>query len=775
MRLLYWLVFFPFQTSLLLLFMGNELVRLVGMALGFSPPIMDGPPIVDHRCSIIILNWNGRHLLEESLPAVERAVQFSGAEHEVIVVDNGSTDDSIDWIRDNHPGARIMALPENLGFGEGNNRGVEAARHEIVVLLNNDMVVSEDFLSPLMGPFSEPETFAVTSQILFPQNKRREETGNTRTHLEWGYGHFSHQPIRKHHYRRRYLPVAWAGGGSSAFHRKRFLELGGFSPLFSPCYVEDTDLSYRAWRRGWKILLAAHSQVLHKHRSSTSARFTPAALERLLEERKLWYLWKNFQLRKVAIHLLLLPVHFGHKLSPSTYLRALRKLGSVLAARLRAPRRRISEPLTRAWVDHPLLYLQHVQGQRKLPARPRLRILIVSAYLPRLGQHGGGNRVFCLLQEAARKHDLSLISFVESDREAADRTEVEALCKRTEIVYRSHYSPVSPFPYEPFEEFNSQEFRDRLEKVLTEEDFDLVHFEWPQMAQYADLTSHIPRLVTEIEVQYAAHYSQVPFESNLFLKARKLYNTLQTFYRELQMCRTVEQVVCVTDVDRNYLSGYLPKDRLSVINTGVDTEYFTTNGVPQPDPNSLVFVGAFRHQPNVDAMHYFCREIFPRVREERPETHLFIVGSSPPPSICELGSQPGITVTGYVEDIRPFYASAQVVVVPLRTGVGIRGKILEGWAAGKAMVATPLSCFGIRATHGENIMIARDSNEFGLWTLALLDNPDFCRQLGQRGRKTAERFYDWSLLGEEMIELYESLALREHHRTSHREAGRASR
>ena len=108
--------------------------------------------------------------------------------------------------------------------------------------------------------------------------------------------------------------------------------------------------------------------------------------------------------------------------------------------------------------------------------------------------------------------------------------------------------------------------------------------------------------------------------------------------------------------------------------------------------------------------------------------------SSPPHSIQDLGSHPQITVTGYVDDIRPFYCRAQVFVVPLRTGVGIRGKILEGWASGRAVVATSLACSGLRAVHGENVLVADRPEEFAQWTLALLRNPEYCQKLGESGR-----------------------------------------
>ncbi len=757
-RLLLWLLFLPIQMLLGLLFVAAELVRV--LLHPFKPRKLGLHPPGSELCSIVILNWNGRHLLEESIPALVQAVRKTGKPHEILVVDNSSEDDSIAWLNQRYPDVRILALNRNYGFGEGNNRGVEAASHGIVVLLNNDMIVSEDFIEPLLGAFSDPSVFAVASQVFFPAGKRREETGNTRGWMKWGYLNLSHDPIEDYHYSRRYLPVLWAGGGASAFDRAKFLALGGFSGIFSPCYFEDTDLSYRAWRRGWKVLVAAHSQVLHKHRSSSSSRFSASALSRLIEQRRLWYLWKNYPLAELLRCLMWFPVQLTVKASVADYLGALKKAPYVLFSRLWEPRHVFGHRRIFHWIKHPLSYLNFFYPDRAeagRASRSRLRVLAVSAYLPHLGYHGGAGRVFQLLIRVALKHDVSLLTFVETERESEEVVQIEPHCKRVETVLRRAFRPVSLYPYEPFEEFNTDEFRARMEKLLTGQDFDIIHYEWTQMAQYADLAPRLPSLMTEIEVNYAAHQSQVRYEESTVRRLKRFYDTLQTLYREVEMCRKIDRVICVTDVDKDFLRGYLPSEKLEVINTGVDTQYFRPGASQLIEPNSVAFVGAFRHQPNIDAMTYFCSEVFPLILDQVPKARLYIVGSSPPEAILKLGNHPQIEVTGFVPDIREYYRKAQVIVVPVRTGVGIRGKILEGWAAGKAMVATPVACLGIRAIHGENIMVADSPGDFATWTVALLRNPDFCLKLARAGRRTAERHYDWAHLGEQLVATYEAM------------------
>ena len=173
-----------------------------------------------------------------------------------------------------------IPLNENHGFGGGYNRAVAQVDWEIVVLLNNDMLVAEDFAEYLLAPFATDDTlFAVTAQIfLQDQTRRREETGRTSARLRWGEIEYAHLPVD---HLDGPVPVLWAGGGSSAVSRDKFMALGGFDEVFNPFYMEDVDLSLRAWRRGWSTLFEPRSTVQHRHRSSTS-RLDPAYVDAVI-------------------------------------------------------------------------------------------------------------------------------------------------------------------------------------------------------------------------------------------------------------------------------------------------------------------------------------------------------------------------------------------------------------------------------------------------------------------------------------------------------------
>jgi len=126
-------------------------------------------------------------------------------------------------------------------------------------------------------------------------------------------------------------------------------------------------------------------------------------------------------------------------------------------------------------------------------------------------------------------------------------------------------------------------------------------------------------------------------------------------------------------------------------------------------PARILFTGMMAHPPNADAAGFFAREVLPRVQSQVPDAEFWIVGRDPSPAVKALAAVPGVVVTGFVADMRPYLAQAAVVVVPLRFGSGMRQKILEAWAMQKCVVSTSIGAEGLDARHGENILLADDA------------------------------------------------------------------
>lgn len=263
--------------------------------------------------TIQILNWDGLHLLKECLPALAEAVRrrsiLPGLKHEILVVDNGSQDGSLGYLREQFPEVRVLTLDRNYGFSIGNNRGFEAVHSDVVVLLNNDMVVASDFLQPLLTPFADPKVFAVSSQIFFSEpGKRREETGKTKGTFENGFFRLWHDEVLPGDEKRAPIPIFWAGGGSCAIDVRKLRAIGGFDTLYHPFYVEDADIGWQAWKRGWKCFFAPQSHVVHKHRGTSRPKFGDDFVDSTIRRNQFLFIWKNvIETRLILQHLLGLP------------------------------------------------------------------------------------------------------------------------------------------------------------------------------------------------------------------------------------------------------------------------------------------------------------------------------------------------------------------------------------------------------------------------------------------------------------------------------------
>ncbi|MDE2491335.1 MAG: glycosyltransferase, partial [Elusimicrobia bacterium] len=172
----------------------------------------------------------------------------------------------------------------------------------------------------------------------------------------------------------------------------------------------------------------------------------------------------------------------------------------------------------------------------------------------------------------------------------------------------------------------------------------------------------------------------------------------------------------------------------------------------------LVYVGHYPHYPNEEAVVRFCRRILPRIRRRRPDATFAIVGSSPTEAVLRAAREtPGVSVTGTVPDVRPHLAEAAVFVAPIRLGRGIKGKVLEAFAMGLPVVASPLAAEGLGARPGRELLAARGDAAFADAVVALLDSPARRAELGAAGRRFAVERCDWNRLAQGLGDVYDEL------------------
>ena len=282
--------------------------------------------------SAVIPNWNGKELLQRNLPSLVEALDYNGGDYEIVVVDDASTDGSPQFIRDAYPFVRLVRLERRLGFSGAVNSGVKQAKYDMLLLLNSDIRVPRDFLSPLLSYFHDEKTFAVSNKAMEDEN-----TVLTRPHyMEFRYG-FMREAYTSTENEPTY--AFGASGGHALFDRKKFLQLGGFDEIYSPFYYEDADLSYRAWKRGYRVYYEPNSIVYHEHQATIGKSFSKRYIAFIFNRNRLIFLWKNLTDSKLIFqHCLFIPAYllyhsFKNPFIFLSFLAALLKLPSVFAAR----------------------------------------------------------------------------------------------------------------------------------------------------------------------------------------------------------------------------------------------------------------------------------------------------------------------------------------------------------------------------------------------------------------------------------------------------------
>jgi glycosyltransferase involved in cell wall biosynthesis len=195
-----------------------------------------------------------------------------------------------------------------------------------------------------------------------------------------------------------------------------------------------------------------------------------------------------------------------------------------------------------------------------------------------------------------------------------------------------------------------------------------------------------------------------------------------------------------------------PQQSTLVVGNGVDTAHFAPPADRRrAEPPTVVFLGNLGHEPNSDAALFLLREIIPLIQKTRPEVRGLIVGTDPPAVLQDLTGG-GAEVTGWVEDVRPFLWQASVVLQPMRTGTGIKNKLLEAWAAGAPVVSTQLGMQGTPAQADRNILLGRTAQELADQALRIIDDPALGESLGQAGMQTVAQDMTWQAMAGTLLQ-----------------------
>jgi polysaccharide biosynthesis protein PslH len=290
-------------------------------------------------------------------------------------------------------------------------------------------------------------------------------------------------------------------------------------------------------------------------------------------------------------------------------------------------------------------------------------------------------------------------------------------------------------------DYASRAYADRVRALAARWTPDLVQLEYHVMGQYVAAlhACEAPRVLVEHEPAVRS----APYLVSRGAVARWLNARDRANWRRFEAAtlRKVHAVVVFTDLDRKALRALVPEAHVVTIPLGAEIPDDPLNPAGAMPP-TVVFVGSFVHPPNVEAAVRLARAIFPQVHARVPDARLYIVGAQPPPEVMRLAGS-SIVVTGFVPEVKPYLDRAAVVVAPLSSGGGMRVKVLEALAAGKAVVATTVAVEGLGVAGGEQLFLADSDTSFAEAVIRLLVSPGERVALAGRARAWACRNLGW--------------------------------
>ena len=612
------------------------------------------PPAVS-----IVIPVYGHH--DHTFNCLRSLARFTALERvEVIVVDDASPQPAAQAMA-GVEGVRWLRAGVNGGFIASCNLGAAAARGEFLVLLNNDIQVTADWLGALLAVFdSRPDAGLVGARLVYPDGRLQEAGGIVwRDGSAWNWGR-GDDPERPPY---RYLrAVDYCSGACLALRMRDWQALEGFDRAYAPAYYEDTDLAFRVRQLGKRVYYQPQATIIHYEGVSSGTEESRGVKRHQLINRETFLArWRG-----------VLATHRPNAVAPA----------------LEADRGALARVLV---VEACMITPDHDSGSVRMQAMLELMVTL-------------GCKV----------------SFV------ADNLE-----------YRQPY--VRDLQQAGVEVWHHP-FVASVEQLLQERggEYDVIvlcrHY---IAAGYIDaVRSLAPRariVFDTVDLHYLREQRLAELEQSASLAAA----AATTRRQELGVIARADITLVVSPVEQELLATEAP---------GADVRVLSNIHELRPDPRpwaerqGLIFVGGFRHPPNVDAVNWFVAGVWPAVRAQLPGVELSIVGSNMPAAIRDLAVE-GVRVLGYVEDIDPLLDAARISIAPLRYGAGVKGKINQAMAFGLPVVATAMAAEGMGLREGEELLVAESAQAFADAVVRLYGDEALWQRLAEGGRDNVRRHF----------------------------------
>ena len=401
-----------------------------------------------------------------------------------------------------------------------------------------------------------------------------------------------------------------------------------------------------------------------------------------------------------------------------------------------------------------------------------MNLLFLTPSIPHPSTQGADIRNWGLISSLSKNHRVSLVTFAsQSDDISKELSKCCSTIKITKTPERNMMQRMSTMFLSNKPDISvrlkSAEYSINLHDVLSNETLDFIQIEGLEMGTYLnEILDYYHNKAQRPIIIYDAHNAETIIQRRAIRsdisKPKRWPTALYSIVQlrrirefEIEICSNSDAVICVSHEDCTALKKLFPRLNPTILPNGIFlSDYPETTKHAKITPPALVFSGKMDYRPNIDAVNWFSNEVFPIIRNMHDEVKFLIVGQSPTRQVLNLAKRPGITVTGSVDDIRPYIAAATVCVVPLRMGGGTRFKILEAMALSKPVVSTTIGAEGFPVTDGKEILIADNPQDLVRAIDSLLCQKDNRVLLGKAGRTFVSNNYRWKAIMPIVEKLY---------------------
>jgi len=388
-----------------------------------------------------------------------------------------------------------------------------------------------------------------------------------------------------------------------------------------------------------------------------------------------------------------------------------------------------------------------------------MKILQICPRVPYPLHDGGAISMFNLTKHLAlRGHQIKMLAF---GKEASAPVEgLREYCDLSIVPHATANQPpaallniVARTPY-TISKYHARQMYQQLDAAVARADFDVVHVDHLHMANYGVFLKArygLPIVLRQHNLETAVMERFTRTQQSVWLRgyARLQYRKLLRY--EPRLCEQFDCCVMITPEDERRLQTMSSRARTAVIPAGVDLP--SPAGNVSEEPGNILFLASLDWPPNVDGFLWFYENVLPLVQSEEPAVQVSIVGKGQAPRLQRL-EHPNVRCIGFVPEVASYLQAAQVCIVPLFAGGGMRIKILEMLAHRKSVVSTSVGCEGIAATHGRELLIADGPKKFAEAVLAVLRDPTLRLALGREARRLVEMKYDWPQIGAAFENVY---------------------